>query len=160
VVGGFLAATGCLILLGAVRVITGQRLQLATLDLFANRQTLYELMAACAMALVLYLTWHRSRSPFGLPAILIVGTLAAHVAFWTAGISTHEAQTLGWTFQPPPHVNFLLPWSAMEIRHYPWYALPDLSGNFIAVIFVTASSTLFNTTGVEVARPISSASST
>jgi SulP family sulfate permease len=151
VVGGFLAATGCLILLGAVRVITGQRLQYATLQLFANWLTLYELAAACAMALVLYLTWHRSRTPFGLPTILVVGTLAAHVALWMAGISTHEAQVLGWTFQPPPHVSFLLPWSAIEIKHYPWYALPDLSGNFIAVIFVTASSTLFNTTGVEVA---------
>src|SRR3984893_1629104 len=31
VVGGFLGATGYLILLGAIRVITGQRLQLATL---------------------------------------------------------------------------------------------------------------------------------
>src|SRR5215472_14803495 len=121
VVGGFLAATGCLILLGAVRVITGQRLQYATLHLFANSLTLYELAAACAMALVLYLTWHRSRTPFGLPTILIVGTLAAHVAFWLAGISSREAQ------------------------------VPELSGNFIAVIFVTASSTLFNTKGVEVA---------
>ena len=29
--------------------------------------------------------------------------------------------------------------------------LPDLSGDLIAVIFVTATSTLFNTTGIEVA---------
>ena len=29
--------------------------------------------------------------------------------------------------------------------------LPDLLGNVVAVIFVTASSTLFNTTGIEVA---------
>ena len=29
--------------------------------------------------------------------------------------------------------------------------MPDLAGNLIAVIFVTASSTLFNTTGIEVA---------
>ena len=36
VVGGFLGATGCLILLGAIRVITGHRLQFATLDQFAN----------------------------------------------------------------------------------------------------------------------------
>ena len=70
VVGGFLGATGFLILLGAIRVITGHRLQFATLDQFANLQTLYELAAACAMALVLYLTWHRTRTPFGLPAIL------------------------------------------------------------------------------------------
>jgi sulfate permease, SulP family len=151
VVGGFLGATGCLIVFGAIRVITGQRLQFATLDRFANLQTLYELAAACAMALILYLTWHRSRSSFGLPAILIGGVIAAHIAFWLAGISLAEAQASGWTFQPPPHVSFMLPWNAHEISRYPWYAVPDLLGNLIAVIFVTATSTLFNTTGIEVA---------
>jgi SulP family sulfate permease len=151
VVGGFLGATGCLILLGAIRVITGHRLQLTTLDQFTNLLTLSEMAAACAMALVLYLIWHRSRSPFGLPAVLVGGVIFAHIAFWLAGISLAEAQASGWTFQPPPHVNFMLPWSAGEISRYPWYTLPELSGNLIAVIFVTATSTLFNTAGVEVA---------
>jgi SulP family sulfate permease len=151
VVGGFLGATGCLILLGAFRVITGQRLQFATLGQFENILTLSELAAACAMALILYLTWHRSRTPFGLPVILIGGVIAAHIVFWLAGISPVEAQASGWIFQPPPSVTFMLPWSADEIRHFPWYTLPELSGNLIAVVFVTASSTLFNTTGVEVA---------
>jgi SulP family sulfate permease len=45
----------------------------------------------------------------------------------------------------------MLPWSGDGIIHYPWYTLPDLLGNLIAVIFVTASSALFNTTGIEVA---------
>jgi SulP family sulfate permease len=151
VVGGFLGATACLIVLGAIRVITNQRLQFATLDRFANVLTLSELAAAGAMAVILYLTWHRSRSPFGLPVILVGGVIAAHLAFWLAGITPAEAQASGWTFQPPPRISFMSPWSAKEIGSYPWYALPDLLGNLIAVIFVTATSTLFNTTGVEVA---------
>ena len=81
VVGGFLGATGCLILLGAIRVITGHRLQFSSLDQFANLTTVSELGAACAMALVLYLTWHRSRNSLGLPIILIGGVVAAHVVF-------------------------------------------------------------------------------
>lgn len=151
VVGGFLGATGFLILLGGVRVITGMRLQFSTLDQFANLLTLSELGAACVMALILYLTWHRSRNPFGLPMILIGGVIAAHVVFWLAGLSPAEAQASGWTFQPPPSVSLMLPWSTAEIARYPWYALPEISGNLIAVIFVTASSTLFNTAGIEVA---------
>src|SRR5665647_230317 len=143
VVGGFLGATGCLVLLGAVRVITGYRLQLAALDQFRNMLTLYELAAACAMALVLYLTWHRSRSSLGLPLILVGGIISAHVAFWLVGISLAEAQAAGWTFQPPPTINFMLPWSATEIGRYPWYTLPELSGNLVAVVFVTATSSLF-----------------
>jgi SulP family sulfate permease len=151
VVGGFLGATGCLIVLGAVRVITGQPLQFATLGQFEDLQTLAKLAAACVMALILYMTWHRSRTSFGLPAILVVGVIAAHVVFWLAGISLAEAQAAGWTFQPPPGVTFQSPWSVDGLSHYPWHLLPDLSGNLIAVIFVTASSALFNTTGIEVA---------
>src|SRR5258708_8482935 len=60
VVGGFLGATGWLLVLGAIRVITGQRLQFATLDQFAILLTVFELPAACATALALSLAWHRS----------------------------------------------------------------------------------------------------
>src|SRR5271168_2470053 len=123
VVGGFLGATGCLILLGAVRVITGQRLQFATLGQFEDFLTLSKLAAACVMALILYMTWHRSRSPFGLPAILIGGVIAAHFLFWLAGISLADAQAAGWTFQPPPHAAVMLPWSVDELRAYPWHLL-------------------------------------
>jgi SulP family sulfate permease len=151
VVGGFLGATGCLILLGAVRVITGQRLQFATLGQFEDFLTLSKLAAACVMALILYLTWHRSRSSLGLPAILIGGVIAGHILFWLTGISLAEAQAAGWTFQSPPSADFMLPWSVDGIEKYPWHTLPELSGNLIAVIFVTASCTLFNTTGIEVA---------
>jgi SulP family sulfate permease len=42
-------------------------------------------------------------------------------------------------------------WSANELSCHPWYTLPDVLGNLIAVIFVTATCTLFNTTGIEVA---------
>src|SRR6478736_3706810 len=60
---------------------------LSPLPRFANGTTLLELGAACAMALVLYLTWHRSRNPFGLPIILVGGVITAHLAFWITGVS-------------------------------------------------------------------------
>ncbi|QPF91742.1 SulP family inorganic anion transporter [Bradyrhizobium commune] len=151
VVGGFLGATGLLIAMGAVRVITNTPVRFTALPRFANGTTLLELGAACAMALVLYLTWHRSRNPFALPIILITGVITAHLAFWISGVSLDEAHSLGWTFQPPPPAAFMLPWHTDDLANYPWFAVPDLLGNLVAVIFVTASSTLFNTTGIEVA---------
>src|SRR5436305_11184516 len=45
----------------------------------------------------------------------------------------------------------MLPWHTDDLANYPWSAVPDLLGNVVAVIFVAASSTLFNTTGIEVA---------
>ncbi|WP_354224588.1 SulP family inorganic anion transporter [Bradyrhizobium sp. F1.4.3] len=151
VVGGFLGATGLLIVMGAIRVTTDHPVQLATLLRLTDGVALSELGAACAMALVLYLTWHRSRGPFGLPIILIGGVLTAHLAFWITGVSLDQARSMGWTFQPPPTAAFMLPWHTDDLARYPWFAVPDLLGNLVAVIFVTASSTLFNTTGIEVA---------
>lgn len=149
VVGGFLGATGCLILLGAVRVITGHRLQFGTLGEFASINTLFELGAATIMAVVLYLTWHRSRSPVGLPLILIAGVALGHAGFHLAGLSLADAQAAGWVFTPPPRVELKLPWT--EIGHFPWRMFADLSADLVAVVFVTASTTLFNTAGIEVA---------
>ena len=132
-------------------MITDHPVQLNALFRFANPITVLELSAACAMALVLHLTSIRARSPFAVPSILIGGVVAAHLAFWISGISPELARTIGWTFRPPPSAAFMLPWHVDQLSDYPWSAVPDLLGNLIAVIFVTAASTLFNTTGIEVA---------
>ena len=151
VVGGFLGATGCLIVLGAIWVITGERLQFATLDRFANMVMLSELAAACAMALILYLTWHRSRSPFGLPVdpdrrrdrrargVLDRRHLAGRGAGRGLDLSAPAAR----------HLHAAV--DAAKLAGIPGTPLPDLLAILIAVIFVTATSTLFNTTGIEVA---------
>lgn len=150
VIGGFLGATACLIVAGAIQVITGHKMQWANLARLANPMTVYELLAAATVALTIYIIWHRSRNPMALPMILIAGVVAAHLAFQIAGISAVEAQAMGWTFASPPKASLTLPWTFFS-DGYPWEALPGLVGNFIAVIFVTAVSTLFNTTGIEVA---------
>ncbi|MEH2473413.1 SulP family sulfate permease [Nitrobacteraceae bacterium AZCC 2161] len=151
VIGGFLGATACLIVAGAIQVITGQKLQFAALATLANAMTLYELLAASALALTIYLIWHRSRNPLALPAILVAGVVATHICFRIAGVSIADAQAMGWTFATLPKATLTLPWEFIGAARYPWEALPGMIGNFIAVIFVTAISTLFNTTGVEVA---------
>lgn len=151
VIGGFLGATALLIALGGVRVITNMSLRFDNLASFADPMTMYELLAGIALAFTIYLTWHRSRNPLALPALLIAGVVVTHIVFNFAGVSLEQAQALGWTFQSLPRATFSLPWHLGDIENYPWQAVPGLIGNLIAVIFVTAISTLFNTTGLEVA---------
>jgi SulP family sulfate permease len=150
VIGGFLGATAFLIFSGAIQVVTGHRL-VAVLGMLGNAVLDYQLLAAFALALTIYLTWHRTRKPLALPAILIAGAVAAHVVFRIAGMPVTEAQALGWTFASPPKASLTLPWIILGETIYPWAALPGLIGNLVAVVFVTAISTLFNTTGIEVA---------
>lgn len=151
VIGGFLGATACLIVSGAVQVVTGTKLQLANIGVIAARPlALYELGAAGLVALTIYAIWHRSRKPLALPVILVAAIAIGHLVFWLTGTGILETQALGWTFASPPKASLILPWSFLG-EPYPWDALPGLAGNFVAVVFVTAVSTLFNTTGIEVA---------
>ena len=99
VVGGFLGATGCLILLGGIRVITGIALQWRR---STNSQPADAVRTGGglrhgvdAVSDLASLTNVRSDCR----PILIGGVIAAHIVFWLAGFSPAEAQAAGWTFQ-------------------------------------------------------------
>src|SRR5262245_35364456 len=65
------------------------------------------------------------------------------------GISISDAQVGGWLFKPEAAVALKLPWNFEELSRFPWQALPSLTGEIIAMMFVTVISVLFNTTGIE-----------
>src|SRR5499433_3515504 len=71
VIGGFLGATGWLMITGAVQVVTGQKPLLANLGEFAYVPMLGRIAAALVVAVVLQLALRRSKSPFVMPGILL-----------------------------------------------------------------------------------------
>lgn len=150
VIGGFLGATGCLIIVGALRVMRGDIPGADLLVAFATPHALAQLAAAILTAAVIAIALFKLRRSIAIPIVLIGVTIIAHLVRAISGLSLAETQALGWTFKPPlpspPH----LPWELGEIKHYPWDALVTLLGNVFAVIFVTAITTLFNATGIEV----------
>ena len=150
VVGGFLGATGLLIVMGAIRVITDHPVQFRP---GAARQRHCAVRAGRRLR-------HGAGALFDLAPLAQPVRPADHPGrrrdhrasrVLDHGRLARQAHTLGWTFQPPPQAAFMVPWHTDGFIHYPWFAVPDLIGNVVAVIFVTASSTLFNTTGIEVA---------
>lgn len=149
VIGGFLAATGYLVFTGGTRVTIGRSIMQLDAATIHDAARMAELAAAFAMAAVMFFAFRRFRMPFAMPVILILGIIITHLVMWMAGLPTGEEQE--WMFAPQPHADLVLPWSLDALTHYPWRALPALTGNIIAVVFVTAISALFNTTGIEVA---------
>ena len=73
----------------------------------------------------------------------------SHLALAAFGVSLAEAQSQGWLFKPPAAVGLTPTWDVNDLRSFPWRDLPGLSGELFAVMFVTAISTLLNTTGIE-----------
>ncbi len=151
VIGGFLSATGWLMVSGAISVITDERLTLWTAPALFDQPTAGQLAAAGAVAVGLYLAVRRGKNPFLLPGILLAAAVLAHVVFALTGTSLGEALRLGWTFKAPTAVGLAPTWDFGDVRQFPWRILPSLSGDIFAVMFVTAITMLLNTTGIELA---------
>jgi sulfate permease, SulP family len=151
VIGGFLGATGWLMILGAIQVITDQRLTLTSLSEFSNALMISKLGAGLAVAVTLQVLLSRWTNAFVMPSILVAVILAIHVTLPIVGSSLAEAQAGGWMFRPQETTPLVSPWQPAELHTFPWMALPWLAGDLVAVIFVTTISLLLNTTGVEIA---------
>jgi sulfate permease, SulP family len=151
VIGGFLGATGWLMILGAIQVITDQRLTLTSLSEFSSALMISKLGAGLAVAVTLQVLLSRWTNAFVMPSILVAVILAIHVTLPIVGSSLAEAQAGGWMFRPQETTSVVSPWQPAELHTFPWTALPWLAGDLVAVIFVTTISLLLNTTGVEIA---------
>jgi sulfate permease, SulP family len=55
-----------------------------------------------------------------------------------------EARATGWLFKIQAENVLDLPWHAEVLDLFPWTQLPSLAGELIAVMFVTAISTLLS----------------
>ena len=149
VIGGFLGATGWLMMAGAVQVVTEQKLLLANLAEFANIPMLGKIAAAIVVAVVLQLALRRSKSPFVMPGILLAALAATYVALLLTGWSLGEAQAHGWMFRPQSTANLISPWQPGTLQSFSWTQAPALAGDVLAVMFVTIINFLLNTTGIE-----------
>lgn len=150
VIGGFLGATGWLMVSGAVRVVTDHGLTLSSIESLLTAPVLAKLGATASVALALYLALRRrGENPYILPAILLAGIAAAHVALALAGVSPAEARAQGWMFRAPEAVGLARTWDLNDLHLFPWRVLPALAGDLLAVMFVTAITMLLNTTGIE-----------
>jgi SulP family sulfate permease len=150
VIGGFLGASGCLMLLGAVRVLTGNPLQLTDLGHFLQIENREKLLAGLAVAAFLLLGRVYWKSPFAMPVQLLVSIFVFYIALMLVGVPASEAQAHGWMFAAPSAIKLARPWT-LDFPRFPWSALPELGADFFAVMFVTTISVLLNITGVELA---------
>jgi len=149
VIGGFLGATGWLMVSGASQVITDMPLAAANIHALLSPASLFKLTAAAAIVVSLYFGLRRFRDPLVLLGLILAGIAAAHLAFFATGISITDAQAAGWLFKPEAAVALKLPWNFEEFSRFPWPALSSLAGDIVAMMFVTVMTVLLNTTGIE-----------
>ena len=151
VIGGFLGATGWLLITGAMQVLTNQRPTLTDIASFADADSAAKLAAAVAVALALHVMLRRSKSPLVLPGVLVAAFAAAYLVLVLIGSSIASAQAHGWMFQPESVGRLASPWKLSALHSFSPAVLSSFAGDVLAVMFVTISTLLLNTTGIEMA---------
>jgi SulP family sulfate permease len=151
VIGGFLGATGWLMVTGAVQIVTNQRPALDNLSAFFDAPIAARIAPGVIVAAALFVLLRRSKNPFILPGVLLAAFVAAHIVRLLTGTTLADAQAAGWMFRLQPAAGLNLPWKPAALQDFPWSSLPSLAGDVLAVMFVTIATLLLNTTGIEIA---------
>jgi sulfate permease, SulP family len=151
VIGGFLGATGWLMITGAIQVVTDRAPTIAAIGAYADFAAASKIAAALVVAAALYLVTRRSKNPFVMPGLVLAAFAAAYVALPIIEASPSAAQAAGWMFKPQAAAALTLPWKADAFAGFSWNLVPALGGDLLAILFVTVSTLLLNTTGIEIA---------
>ena len=151
VIGGFLGATGLLLVSGSVQVMTGHKMILANIDELTTQQNSFKILMGLVIAATLFWARARYKGAFTLPAVLTGAVILFYVVLAAAAVPISDVQQAGWTFARQTSVGITIPWTAEALTTFPWATMPSLIGDMLAVIFVTTISTLLNTAGIELA---------
>jgi SulP family sulfate permease len=149
VMGGFLAASGWLLMTGSIQVMTGTRVSFATLGSIVGQAYVWQFAVGILFLMAIVLL-RRIRHPLAFPVFLVVATLAVHGVLYATGTSLAAAREAHWLIDINAGVKVPDLWFSGAIaRVEPWPIL-GAAANYGALIVVTASTVLLNTMGAEV----------
>jgi SulP family sulfate permease len=151
VVAGFLAATGWLMVSGAVLMTTGKPLTLQTLPAFAERHTTILLGVTALWAAVLWLVTARWKHPLVLPLALLAGIVTTHAVFGLLALPDSTVVRSGLMFSLPGDARPLIPLLTGDIFRVDWAMLAPVAGDMLAVAVLATLSILLNSTSIELA---------
>jgi sulfate permease, SulP family len=153
VVAGFLAATGWLMVSGAVNMTSGVPLSWPTLPLLAEHNALVALATTSVWAAALWFLTAYWKHPLVLPAALVGVTLATHAALAILSLP-EDLVTSAIMFSLPGDTHPIFPFLTGELMQVDWPALAPAAGDMIAVAVLAILSILLNSTSIELATKV------
>lgn len=149
VIGGFLAGTGWLIVVGGISLSVGRDLDWAMIEQIGDGSTLLQLGLTGALVAVLILTERLIRSPFAVPAAIVAILAAFNLGAFALGYSYADLRAAGWLIQLPETGDLWPPFGIADLAGVDWQAVARGMVNLPIVIVISIVALLMNTTGVE-----------
>jgi len=154
VVAGFLAATGWLIISGAIRMATGVPISRATLLSFASPHTALLLGTTVLWAAALWLLTARFKGPLTLPLALVAATVTVQAVFYAFHLSEEVVRQSGLMFPVPANNHPVIPLITGEYFHAQWVALWPVAGDLVSVAVMAILAVLLNSTVLELSTGV------
>jgi SulP family sulfate permease len=151
VIGGFLAGSGLLILLGAGPVLTGVEWSRLSFALLSEPMRLARWLPGLAFGIALVLILRRFSHALLVPALLFGAVLIYHLALTVAGVKMADAQAASLLLGPfPEGAGLSLPaWTRLPAEE--WRVLVQQIPTFGAIVLVSVVALLLNASGLELA---------
>lgn len=154
VAAGFLAATGWLIVSGAIRMATGVPLSRSALASFVEPHTALLLGLTVLWAAALWLLTARFKNALTLPLALVTATLMVHAGIALFHVPEDAVGQSGLLFSAPGGGQPLIPTISGAYVHAEWAALWPVAGDMVALAVIGVLVILFNSTIIELATGI------
>jgi sulfate permease, SulP family len=154
VVAGFLAATGWLIMSGAIRMATGVPLSRSTLGSFAEPHVVLLLGLTVLWAATLWLLTWRSKNPLTVPLALVAAILLTHGVVTLFHLPEDTVRQSGLMFSAPADSHPVIPLITGDYFRVHWAALLPVVGDLVSVAIMAVLGVLLNSTVLELSTGI------
>jgi SulP family sulfate permease len=149
VVGGFLAGSGWLLVVGALGVLTDASLSLSEIPSLFQPQVLLRWLPALAFAVLLLFVLRRTSHSLALPATIAAGIGIFYLVLWLTSTPVSEAGAQGWLLGPFPQGGLWPPMALSDLRQVHWSSIFSQAGNVATILVMSLVSLLLNISALE-----------
>ncbi|MBE9639345.1 SulP family inorganic anion transporter [Salipiger mangrovisoli] len=151
VIGGFLSATGLLLLIGALSMLVKQEVSVWSLAPLTQPGVVWHWGAWLLFSLSAVIVLRATRSELALPVLLMFGAAGFYAALWLLGIDLETAGRKGLLLGPFEAANFLQGLSPALPLQAQWGLILHQIPTVIAIAAMAVLGVLVNSSGLEVA---------
>jgi len=150
VIGGFMAASGWLVGVGGIGVLTGMHLSLASLPDLLGAHHLVQIAAGLGFAIAARAA-QRVKNPLAFPLLLVCAIVAVHLLLRASGFSIEAARDAGWLLNVGKSAEIANPVVlARAATALDWRTIGLATGEFVGLVAVTAMTLLLSLVVIEV----------
>jgi SulP family sulfate permease len=151
VLAGFLAATGYLLVMAALGMVLGARVDIWTLPVLLEPGNPLKWLPWAATGIAISLLMQRVRSQFVLPISILAATAGFYLVIRLLGMDLDDARARGLLMGPFSGGGFLDALGGWQPRQVDWWAIAAQTPSILTIIGLTAAGALLSATALEVA---------